>query len=179
MHFKLDQPDTGGDIAPPSPLGGKHLCAAVERARPGGQVPWQQLGAIFSQDFGGFCEILGTWGFEGDRPSQQLHRLVQMDLAREDPLGMLKAIHDRVVTGADGGAVEGGRRTLAPRGAGAMQRRSLVRRTRSSEPFASPVCRTRFLAEALLAIFNQSISSIRNGWIYIREGAVRQGLGAI
>ena len=36
------------------------------------------------------------------------------------------------------------------------------------------VCRTRFLAEALLAIFNQSISSIRNGWIYIREGAVRQ-----
>ena len=108
VHFKLDQPDTGGDIAPPSPLGGKHLCAAVERARPGGQVPWQQLGAIFSQDFGGFCEILGTWGFKGDRPSQQLHRLVQMDLAREDPLGMLKAIHDRVVTGADGGAVEGG-----------------------------------------------------------------------
>ncbi len=41
------------------------------------------------------------------------------------------------------------------------------------------VCRTRFLAEALLAILNQSLSSIRNGWIYIREGAVRQGLGAI
>ena len=108
VHFKLDQPDTGGDVAPPSPLGGKHLCTAMESARPGGQVPWQQLGAIFSQDFGGICEILGTWGFKGDRPSQQLHRLVQMDLAREDPLGMLKAIHDRVVTGANGGAAEGG-----------------------------------------------------------------------
>ena len=114
VHFKLDQlggaPGDGREgAAPTSPppgggAGAKHASAAKER-QPGGQVPWQQLGTIFAQDFGGICEILGTWGFPGDRPSQQLHRLVQMDLARENPLGMLKAIQDRVMQDAERGGV--------------------------------------------------------------------------
>ena len=94
MHgLDLDSGEPPGPKARP----GHHLCARAGQPEGKPDWPWQQLSHIFSQDFNGICELLGTWGASTERPTPQLHHTVQMLLASDQFDQMLTYLKDRIL----------------------------------------------------------------------------------